>query len=155
MKEGCDLKSLITQARATGDFSGFVQAIPFSRFLNLEVSRDDEGLLTTMRFTPHLVGNSIVQALHGGTLGALLESAAIFSLLWEGQTGVTPKTINITVQYLRSAATVDTFARAVITRQGRRVATIQASAWQESREKPVASAQAHFLLAGRDETPRE
>jgi uncharacterized protein (TIGR00369 family) len=155
MKDGCDLKSLIAQARATGELTGFVQAIPFSRYLNLEVSRDGEGLLTTMRFAPHLIGNSLIPALHGGTLGALLESSAIFSLLWDGQTERTPKTINITVQFLRSAAAVDTYARAEITRQGRRVATIRASAWQESREKPVAAATAHFLLAGRDETPRE
>ena len=154
MNDGCDLKALIAAARANGDFSGVVQAIPFARFLGLEVALDAEGLLTTMRFKPHLVGNSIVQALHGGTLGALLESAAIFALLWDGQTERTPKTINITVQFLRSAATVDTYARAEITRQGRRVATIRASAWQESREKPVAAAQAHFLLAGRDEPPR-
>lgn len=155
MKDGCDLRSLIAAARSSGDFTAVVNAIPFSRYLGLEVQRDGDGLLTVMRFTPHLVGNSLVQALHGGTLGALLESAAIFSLLWEGQTERTPKTINVTVQYLRSAATVDTYARAEITRQGRRVATIRASAWQESRDKPVAAAQAHFLLAGRDENPRE
>ena len=155
MKDGCDLRSLVAAARSTGDFTDLVDAIPFSRYLGLEVQRDGEGLLTVMRFTPHLVGNSLVQALHGGTLGALLESAAIFALLCDGQTERTPKTINVTVQFLRSAATVDTYARAEITRQGRRVATIRASAWQESREKPVAAAQAHFLLAGRDEPSRD
>lgn len=150
---GFDLEALVTAARTTGDFTGLVQAIPFSRFLRLELSRDAQGLVTTMRFAPHLVGNSLVQALHGGTLGALLESAAIFSLLVDGTAKRTPKTVNITVQYLRSAATVDTFARAEITRQGRRVATVRATAWQDSVEKPVAAAQAHFLLGSRDDAP--
>lgn len=155
MNDRCDLKSIVTAAKASGDFSRLVAAIPFARFIGLEVVRDGEGLLTVMRFKPHLVGNSLVNALHGGTVGALLESAAIFALLWDGPAERTPKTINITVQYLRSAATVDTFARAEITRQGRRVATIRASAWQESKDKPVAAAQAHFLLGGRDGNPPE
>ena len=155
MSDRSDLKTIVAAARTSGDFSGLVEAIPFARFIGLEVLRDGEGLLTVMRFKPHLVGNSLVQALHGGTVGALLESAAIFALLWDGPAERTPKTVNITVQYLRSAATADVFARAEITRQGRRVATVRASAWQESKEKPIATAQAHFLLGSRDANPPE
>lgn len=153
MTEGgkIDLKAIIATARASGNFTPLVEAIPFARMLGLEVSREHDGLLTTMRHAPHLVGNSLIPALHGGTLGALLESAAIFSLLWESPTQQTPKTINITVQFLRSARTTDTFARAELSRQGRRVATVRATAWQEAPDKPVAAAQAQFLLSTREE----
>jgi acyl-coenzyme A thioesterase PaaI-like protein len=41
----------------------------------------------------------------------------------------------------------DTFARGRVIRQGRRVANVRAEAWQESPDKPVAAAHAHFLLA--------
>lgn len=142
-----DLKTLIAAARASGDLEAFVNAIPISRFLRLELSRDAQGLLTTMRFAPHLVGNSLIPALHGGTLGALLESAAIFNLLWEVPAERAPKTINITVQYLRTAHSADTYARAEIFKQGRRVATVRAQAWQDSSDKPVAAAMAHFLIS--------
>ena len=147
---GVDLKAITAQVRSSGNFRPLVEAIPFARFLRLEVARDAEGLLTTMRFAPHQVGNSLIPALHGGTLGALLESAAIFSLLWEVPAENAPKTINVTVQFLRTARTADTFARAEIFKQGRRVATVRAQCWQDSPDKPVASATAQFLL-----TPRE
>ena len=57
-----------------------------------------------------------------------------------------PKTINITVDYLRSARLVDTHARAMITKHGRRVANVQVRAWQGDESKPIAAAHAHFLL---------
>lgn len=148
---GINLKEIVAAARASGDFQRLVEAIPFARMLGLEVSREGDGLLTKMRHAPHHVGNSLLPALHGGTLGALLESAAIFALLWEGTAAGTPKTINITVQFLRTARTTDTFARAELFKQGRRVATVRATAWQDAPDKPVAAAQAQFLLPQRDE----
>ncbi len=57
-----------------------------------------------------------------------------------------PKTITFTVDYRRSGAAVDTHARAVITRQGRRVANVRVEAWQADRDKPVATAHAAFLV---------
>jgi acyl-coenzyme A thioesterase PaaI-like protein len=59
---------------------------------------------------------------------------------------VLPKTINITIDYLRSGRTVDTFARGVITRHGRRVANVRVEAWQDDPERPIAIAYAHFLI---------
>ncbi|MBC7977355.1 MAG: PaaI family thioesterase [Myxococcales bacterium] len=99
-----------------------------------------------MRFGPHLIGNPSLPALHGGTLGALLESAAIFQLLWQAETIVLPKTITLTVDYLRSGAPVDTHARGTITRQGRRVTNVRMEAWQADRAAPVATAHAIFLV---------
>jgi len=87
-----------------------------------------------------------VPALHGGTLGALMESTAIFKLLWHGETTTVPKTINITVEYLRGARPQDVLARAEFTRRGRRVANVRVSAWQDDPDEPVAVATAHFLL---------
>ena len=50
-----------------------------------------------------MIGNTYLPAIHGGTLGAMLEMAAIFHLLWETETETVPKIVNITVDYLRSA----------------------------------------------------
>ncbi|HEX2678342.1 MAG TPA: PaaI family thioesterase [Polyangiales bacterium] len=106
--------------------------------------------ITSMKGADDLIGNPVLPALHGGTVGALLESAAIFKLLWEIESIAVPKTINITVDYLRSARVVDTFARATITKHGRRVANVQARAWQGDEDKPIAALHAHFLLKTRD-----
>lgn len=141
-----ELRALLTEARATRDFGRFVEAIPYAHFLGLSVAMRGEELVTTLRFDPKLVGNSTIPALHGGTMGGLLESAAIFTLLSAPESVVLPKIINITVDYLRSARAVETYAAGVITKQGRRVTTVQAYAWQEDRDKPVAAAYAHFLV---------
>ncbi len=141
-----ELRARLAEARDGGAPGRFVEAIPFARFLGLSVEARGDELVTTMRYDPKLVGNPSVPALHGGTMGGLLESAAIFALLLAPETTGMPRIINITVDYLRSARPIDTHAAAVITKQGRRVTTVQAHAWQEDRQKPVASAHLHFLV---------
>ena len=136
----------LTAAKAAGDLGAVLEAIPYVKWLGLTASREGDELITTMRYADHLIGNPQLPALHGGTLGALLESAAIFELLWRAETIVLPKVITLTVDYLRSGAPVDTHARGIITRQGRRVANVRMEAWQSDRSAPVASAHAVFLV---------
>jgi acyl-coenzyme A thioesterase PaaI-like protein len=136
----------LTAAKAAGDLGAVLEAIPYVKWLGLTASREGDELITTMRYADHLIGNPQLPALHGGTLGALLESAAIFELLWRAETIVLPKVITLTVDYLRSGAPVDTHARGIITRQGRRVANVRMEAWQADRSSPVASAHAVFLV---------
>ena len=145
-----DLMRRIEAFRETGDTTAMTEAIPYSRFLGFSLLRDDAGLLGKLSYADHLVGNPDLPALHGGTMGALLEMTAIFQLLWEADTLVLPKTINITVQYLRSARPVDTFARCVITKRGRRVVTARTEAWQDDPSRPVALANAHFLVIAKE-----
>jgi acyl-coenzyme A thioesterase PaaI-like protein len=132
--------------RETGRYERVLEGIPYARLLGLSVNVVDGDPITSMRASESLIGNPILPAIHGGTVGALLESAAIFKLIWEIRTIAIPKTINITVDYLRSARVIDTHARAIITKHGRRVANVQVRAWQTDESKPVAAAHAHFLL---------
>lgn len=136
----------LTEAKRDGDYQALLDAVPYSAFLGLAARLDGDELVTTMRFGAHLIGNPTLPALHGGTIGALLESAAIFELLWRAETIVLPKTITITVDFLRSGAPVDTHARGLITRHGRRVANVRVEAWQADRATLVASAHAIFLV---------
>jgi uncharacterized protein (TIGR00369 family) len=141
--------SLVEQlaaAKASGDFQALFDLVPYSRFLGLSAKLDDGALITTMKYADHLIGNPALPALHGGTLGALLESAAIFELLWRAETIVLPKTITLTVDYLRSGQPKDTHARSTVTRHGRRVANVRVEAWQDDRAAPVATAHAIFLV---------
>jgi len=140
------LRDAVTAVRESGDFGPLQEAIPYARFMGITAELVDDDVQGRMRYSDHLVGNANVPALHGGTLGALMESTAIFKLLWHGETEAVPKTINITVEYLRGARPQDVFAKAVFTRHGRRVANVRVFAYQEDPEKPVAVATAHFLL---------
>jgi uncharacterized protein (TIGR00369 family) len=144
--EQAELLALIEAARSGGDLGALSAAVPAARFLGLVAERAGDELRMRLDFAPHLVGNSLIPALHGGVIGALLESTAIFSLMLEGDATGVPRTINVTVEYLRTARTVTTWARAEITKQGRRVATVRAFAWQDDPDRPVAAANAHFLL---------
>jgi uncharacterized protein (TIGR00369 family) len=140
---------LLAEARSRGDLAPLLDAIPYARFLGLTTSLEGSRVICTLAYADHLIGNPALPALHGGTMGALLESAAIFQLLWSQETEGVPKIITLTVDYLRSARPVATRASAEVTRQGRRVASVRAIAWQDDPEKPVATANAHFLLSGR------
>jgi uncharacterized protein (TIGR00369 family) len=136
----------LAEAKRTGNCAGMVEAVPYSQFLGLTARVDDGALVTMLKYAPELIGNPALPALHGGTIGALLESAAVFELLWRAESVVLPKTITITVDYLRSAAAVDTYARATITRQGRRVANVRVEAWQTDATQPVAIAHVIALV---------
>jgi uncharacterized protein (TIGR00369 family) len=136
----------LEEARRAGDYQAFIDAVPYARFLGLTAGQLGDELVTTMRYADHLVGNPALPALHGGTLGALLESAAIFELLWRAETIVLPKTITLTVDYLRPGAPVDTHARGTVTRHGRRVTNVRMEAWQADRAAPIATAHAIFLV---------
>ena len=140
------LECIIETARRNRDFDRIIASIPYARFLGITVDVKGDEITTCMPYRPELIGNPQLPALHGGTLGALLEHASIFQLLWAENVLPLPKTINLTVEYLRSARPRDTYARAVITKHGRRVANVHAIAWQDYRNRPMAQAHAHFLL---------
>jgi acyl-coenzyme A thioesterase PaaI-like protein len=141
-----NLAEALALARRHKNIQPLVDAIPYARFMGMQMRVEAEEIIGVLAYTDDLIGNPRLPALHGGTLGALLESTAIFKMLWQAETVAVPKTINITVQYLRSGKPRDTFARADITRAGRRIATVRAIAWQEDLDRPIAAANAHFLL---------
>ena len=136
----------VHKARQSGDVKKLGEVIPYAKWMGISPTLVDGEVQGFMKYSDHLVGNAIVGALHGGTLGALMESTAIFKLLWHGESNALPKIINITVEYLRGAKKTDTHARAEFTREGRRVANVRVSCWQDDPDKPVAVATTHFLL---------
>lgn len=133
------------------DINALMQAIPYARFLGITVDQRGNEITTVMHFSQNLIGNPVLPALHGGTIGAFLETTAIAQLAFEIGGDALPKPIGLTIDYLRSGRPLDTYGRAVITKQGRRVATVHAEAWQDDRSRPIAAAHGHFLLKPADE----
>jgi uncharacterized protein (TIGR00369 family) len=140
------LVELIADAKRQGDPQRLGALIPYCRWMGISIQHLGGELLGVLTYSDMLIGNAALPALHGGALGALLESTASFQLLWDAETVVLPKTIDITVDYLRTGRPVDSYACAVITRQGRRVANVRVEAWQEDRQRPIAIAHGHFLI---------
>ena len=79
-----------------------------------------------MPFSPKIIGNPILPAIHGGMTGAFLETAAIFGVARELGVAALPKPIGLTVNYLRSGRALDTFANVSIVKQGRRIVAFEA-----------------------------
>jgi uncharacterized protein (TIGR00369 family) len=132
-----------------GAFQGveaFLQRVPYVRFLGMRVELAGDEMTAVLPFADHLIGNPMLPALHGGVIGAFLEMTALAQLALAQPGQRVPKTIDVTVEYLRSAGPKDTYARAILRKVGRRVANVQVEAWQDSRAKPVAGMTGHFLL---------
>ncbi|MFZ2469851.1 PaaI family thioesterase [Parvibaculum sedimenti] len=136
----------MTDTKTPRDLNAFIEGIPYARFLGISVDQKGNEITTVMKFDEKLIGNPLLPALHGGVIGAFLEMTAIIQLAYETGSAAIPKPIGLTIDYLRSGKPVDTYARAQITKQGRRVATVHAEAWQEDRSKPIAATHGHFLL---------
>lgn len=139
------LAELREQGRAD-DMSALLAHLPYARFLGIEVDRKGSELTTVMPFADELVGNVNLPALHGGAIGAFLEITSIVQLLFDTACEKLPKTIDISIDYLRSGRPQDTYGRAIVTRQGRRVANVRTEIWQDERSKPIAVAYGHYLL---------
>ena len=119
---------------------------PYAQFLGIRAERSDAGELRfVMPFGDAVVGRP--GYLHGGAIAGLLEFAA-FGALYEalGSQEAKVKPVNVTVQYMRGGVQHDTFASAMVTRLGKRVANVEAHAWQSDRARPIASAQMNILL---------
>jgi len=139
------LQKLRDEGRA-GDIEALIDQIPYARFLGIEVDRKGSELTTILPFKDSLVGNEMLPAIHGGVIGAFLEITSVVQLLLDTSCERFPKTIDISIDYLRTGRAVPTYGRALVTRQGRRVANVRAEIWQEERMKPIAAAHGHYLL---------
>ena len=119
---------------------------PYAKLLGLSTSRAGSETLWVMPFREEVVGRP--GFLHGGAIAGLLEFAALGTLFEAlgAETGVTVKPINVTVQFTRGGIEHETYAAATVTRLGKRVANVEAHAWQDDRSKPIASAQMNVML---------
>jgi len=123
-----------------------LNTIPYARFLGLRTEMEDDILTVVMPFADHLVGNPMLPALHGGSTAAMLELTAVAQVAHTWPRLRLPRPITVTTAYLRSGKPMDVYARARISRAGRRVAHVLAEAWQEDPAQPIASLTAHFSM---------
>jgi uncharacterized protein (TIGR00369 family) len=118
---------------------------PYASLLKLRTEQVGDDLRFVMPFHDDVVGRP--GFLHGGAIAGLLEFAAFTALARAiGDQAVAMKPITVTVDYMRGGTPADTFAEARIERLGKRVANVEAFAWQRERSKPIASARINFLL---------
>ncbi len=152
------------KSRRNSTLNALVAGVPYIRWLGIQFDRRGDELTAILPFDDKLIGNPMLPAIHGGVTAAFLEVAAIVELTWtdiwedmeHGRIAPDaavpeslprlPKTIDFTVDYLRSGLPRDAYARARVVRSGRRYASVQVEAWQDQRSRLFAQATGHFLM---------
>ena len=118
---------------------------PYAELLKLRFETLDGSPVVVMPYHDDVVGRP--GFLHGGAIAGLLEIAAFTALSNAiGDTAVVMKPVTVTVDYMRPGVQRDTYAAASIERLGATIANVEAFAWQEQRDQPIASAGLNFLL---------
>ena len=118
---------------------------PYAKLLKLRFEEQDGAPVVIMPFHDDVVGRP--GFLHGGAIAGLLEFAAYTTLLRAiGDDKVVMKPVTVTVDYMRPGLERETFAAGTVERLGSSFANVEAFAWQERRDQPIASARLNFLL---------
>lgn len=137
---------LLTRGRASGDINAWLGEVPYADFIGVTVNSDDRGRRFELETRQRNVGNPMLPALHGGVVSAFLETAAALDTLAQTREPRLPRLVNVTVDYLSSAGVKPTFARCRLVREGRRMANVEAWAWQDDEDAPVARARLTYVL---------
>lgn len=131
---------------AEGDYRGVIERIPYARTIGIDCQRFGDDVIFTLPARESNLGNPILPAIHGGVIGGFMETAAAVYLMMAQETPRFPRIVDFSLDYLRAGLHRETFAECRLTRQGNRVANVMVSAWQKSRNQPIATARAHFLV---------
>ncbi|MCL7405416.1 MAG: PaaI family thioesterase [Marivivens sp.] len=153
----------VIKQRRDAALEKLISGVPYIQFLGIQFDRRGDELTAVLPFDDKLIGNPMLPAIHGGVTAAFLETTALIELAWgmmwqEIESGSAPdfqmgdapirlpKTIDFTVDYLRSGLPRDAYARATINRSGRRYASVHVEGWQDNRSRLFAQATGHFLM---------
>lgn len=121
---------------------------PYARALDMGFAGDINGApIITMPFADRVQGRP--GFLHGGAISGLLEIAAIAAIhqaLRAKGSDSAIKQVNVTVDFMRGGLGQMTYAVGEVTRLGRTMANVEARAWQDDQEKPIAMGYMHYLI---------
>jgi uncharacterized protein (TIGR00369 family) len=128
--------------------SAILSLPPYALALDMSAElQADEAPLITMPYSDKVLGRP--GFLHGGAISGLLEMAAVTAIhhaLRARGDEASFKQVNVTIDFMRGGTMKTSRAVGTITRLGRTMANVEARAWQDDPEKPMAVAQLHYLL---------
>jgi uncharacterized protein (TIGR00369 family) len=141
------LQDLISREPNSDTLALWIEKVPYATYLGIKADVKDSDITFVLPENEDLVGNPSLPALHGGVVGAFMEQAGAFELLAKMKNPVLPKIINFSLDYLRPVRLQEAYAKCSVTRQGKMVANVSITVWQEDEDKPNATARAHFLIS--------
>ncbi|HAY05762.1 MAG TPA: PaaI family thioesterase [Hyphomonas sp.] len=142
----------LTNPRAD-EIDTILKGMPFAQSLGMRCEILGDEMTAILPFQEKLIGNVTIRALHGGAIASFLELTAMLQVFLVSDMARPPRPINITIDYLRQGHAKDLYARAFVMKMGRRMASVRAEAWQETRNDPVSAITAHFMIPQPDPAP--
>jgi uncharacterized protein (TIGR00369 family) len=126
---------------------------PYALALDMSVVDELDGVpIIGMPFADKVQGRP--GFLHGGAISGLLEMAAVAAIhqaLRAQGNDASIKQVNVTIDFMRGGLGQMTYAVGEVTRLGRTMANVEARAWQETRDKPIAMGYMHYLIRAKRE----
>lgn len=143
-----EIRTTVAAAARPGIAPGMNRLPPYGELLGLRIVADDARFRLVMPFGANVLGRP--GFLHGGAIAGLLEFAAFGALRAElGDETAVIKPVSVSLDFLRGGTDRDTHAGASVKRLGKRIAHVEASAWQDDEDKPIATARMNLMLRRR------
>lgn len=129
----------------------FLDAIPHAHALAMRLDDIGEGMIEiSMPYDPRFVGDPATGVIHGGAVSALMDTASGAAVLTHGSAPQSTATLDLRIDYMRPATPGQRIsARAEIYHLTRTVAFVRATATDDDRDRPVATATGAFTLERR------
>ncbi len=126
----------------------FIQALPHSRALGMELTAIGDGEAEiAMPYDEKLIGDPETGVIHGGAVSALMDTCGGAAVMSHPENGGGTATIDLRIDYMRAATPGQKItAHAVCYHVTRSVAFVRATAMDEDRANPVASATGAFTM---------
>ncbi|MCA0927571.1 PaaI family thioesterase [Ruegeria profundi] len=128
----------------------FIEAIPHAKALGLNLSTISEGEAEiTMPYNPDLVGDPRTGVIHGGAVFAALDTCCGAAVMSHPSAPGATATIDLRIDYMRAATPgLNITTHAICYHITRNVAFVRATAMDDDRDRPVATAAGAFTVEG-------
>ncbi|MGX9357109.1 PaaI family thioesterase [Roseobacteraceae bacterium S113] len=129
----------------------FIEAIPHARALGMEFVAIEAGMAEMrLPYDARWVGDPKTGVVHGGAVSALMDTCSGAAVVSHPANPGATATIDLRIDYMRPAAP----GQAITTRAEcyhitRSIAFVRATAWDDDRDRPVATATGTFSVEAR------
>lgn len=137
-------------ADKTGIARQFIETIPHSRALGMEITELGDGIAEIrMPYDKRFIGDPETGVIHGGAVSALMDTCGGAAVMSHPKSPAGTATINLRIDYMRPATPGQTItARATCYHITRNVAFVRATATDDDTDRPVAAATGAFTVEG-------